>query len=120
MNPKRFSYENKSYEAWIRKQPCFICGSSEVVGHHMYHAKRNSFLLTPLCVKHHTFGKDSYHALEHQRFQEAHNKICDWEVINLLSKFIQENLPDRVWVDITEKLLGPYGTNFKKPKKKMK
>lgn len=57
----------------------------------MYHSRRNSYLSTPLCVKHHMPGfKDSYHQLEHKRFEEAHNISCDWEVIKMLSKYIFE------------------------------
>lgn len=92
MRPKDKCFENKKYEAFIRKQQCLICGSPDVVGHHVEHARRNCYLLVPLCVGCHTFGKKAYHVLERRLFEEEHKINLDWEIINLLSEFINEGL----------------------------
>lgn len=91
MHPKRYSYENSIYEKWIRTKKYIICGTHPVDCHHVFHARNNSFLSVPLCRTHHTFGKDAYHTIEHSRFEDRHNIDLNWEIINLLSEFIQEN-----------------------------
>lgn len=35
---------------------------------------------------------DSYHQLERKRFEERHAVNLDWEIINLLSEYIQEEV----------------------------
>lgn len=85
------SFENKKYEKWIRKQGCLVCGSSEVVMHHVHHARNNCYMGVPLCVIHHTFGEYAYHVLEHDNFEDHHRINLDWEIQKLLMKYIQES-----------------------------
>lgn len=88
--PKYAVYENLAYETWIRTLPCLLCGQSPVDLHHLDHARRNSHAGLPLCRKHHTFGPDSYHHLERQRFEDKHKINLDWEVIHYLCEYIKE------------------------------
>jgi len=94
VNPKYLGYCDKKYENWIRKQPCIICQRTEGIhAHHMFHARRNSYLCVPLCVEHHMPGfPDSYHHLEAKKFEERHNISCEWEVIKKLSEYISRGL----------------------------
>lgn len=84
MHPKYIVHDNKEYEKWIKKQPCFICGKKEVDNHHMWHGRSNSFLSSPLCRVHHR----EYHDKEWQAFEKIHNIECAWELIKLLSRYI--------------------------------
>jgi len=89
--PRDNPFKNSAYEKWIRKQECLVCGSSDVVLHHVHHARNNSYLGVPLCVGHHTFNKDAYHVLEHEKFEQVHGLVLDWEVQKLLMQYIEEN-----------------------------
>jgi hypothetical protein len=92
MNPKNKVYENKKYEAFIRKKSCIICGNNQVQLHHTWHARRNVYSGIPLCVEHHMPGfPGSYHQVEKNKFEEIHSVCLEWEIINLLSEFIQES-----------------------------
>lgn len=90
MNPKNYVYENKKYEGWVRQRPCVICGSSDVHGHHVEHARRNSFMLVPLCHYHHTFGRDAYHVIEREAFENAHSINLDWCIMGQLMEYINQ------------------------------
>ena len=92
MHPKWIKHENKDYENYIRKKPCLICGQEGVDLHHVWHARRNCYLSTPLCRGCHTARPDSYHAIEHKEFCERHNINLEWEIIELLSEYIERNL----------------------------
>ncbi len=89
MHPKLSRYIKKEYEAWIRKHPCMVCGGLSEC-HHVYHAKKNSYLAAPLCHDHHVAGGDSYHRLGHQTFSDKHGINLEWEIINLLTEYIEE------------------------------
>jgi len=90
MRPKDHSYENPHYEAFIRSKPCLVCGVAPVHGHHDKHARRNCYMLVPLCEKHHMPGyPDSYHQIERDEFEIRHRLTLDWEIQNLLSEYIE-------------------------------
>jgi hypothetical protein len=90
MNPKHLNYSDKEYESFVRKQPCLICKYPVVDLHHWDHARRNSYMGVPLCRNHHTMNPDSYHRLEMHEFERRHNIEGAWEIIKLLSQYIQE------------------------------
>ena len=89
-HPKYSIYWNKKYEDFIRSKTCLVCQRPGVDGHHLEHARKNSFMLIPLCRTHHTFGKDAYHVLEREGFEDRHSVNLDWCVINLLMEYIDE------------------------------
>lgn len=89
MHPKYISHEDKKYEDWIRKKPCIICQRTPVDCHHAWHGRRNSYLSLPLCRDHHTMSPNSYHRLEHKRFEEVHNLDLGWEIIKCLSEYLE-------------------------------
>ena len=66
------------YLAWIRTQPCLVCGSTRWIeaahtGPHGLGQKSPDTSAVPLCAMHHRTGKDSYHRLGPRKFGEAHN-----------------------------------------------
>jgi hypothetical protein len=74
MKPQR----NPRYLAWIRTQPCCVCGSKKSVeashtGPHGIGQKSPDTSVIPLCAKHHRTGNDSYHRLGPRKFSEKHN-----------------------------------------------
>lgn len=74
MKPTR----NLRYLAWIRTQPCVVCGSrwgieASHTGPHGLGQKSSDLSAIPLCHKHHRTGRDSYHKLGARRFAEVHN-----------------------------------------------
>ena len=74
MKPQR----SRPYLAWIRTQPCCVCGSRRNIeashtGPHGLGQKSPDSSVIPLCQRHHRTGKDSYHRLGPRRFSEAHN-----------------------------------------------
>ena len=74
MKPKR----NHRYLAWIRTQPCCVCGSTKFIeashtGPHGIGQKSPDTSAIPLCAKHHRTGNDSYHRLGPRKFSKAHN-----------------------------------------------
>jgi len=74
MKPQR----NPRYLAWIRTQPCCVCGSRKAVeashtGPHGIGQKSADTSAIPLCAKHHRTGADSYHRLGPRKFSEKHN-----------------------------------------------
>jgi hypothetical protein len=74
MKPQR----NPRYLAWIRTQPCCICGSRKGIeashtGPHGIGQKSPDTSAIPLCAKHHRTGNDSYHRLGPRKFSEKHN-----------------------------------------------
>lgn len=89
-NPKDRCFDNPNYEKWIKTLPCMVCGNEGVDPHHVWHARRNCYSLVPLCRTHHTFGKDSYHALELDAFEAKHRITLDWVIMNQLSRYIHK------------------------------
>jgi hypothetical protein len=74
MKPAR----NSRYLAWIRTQPCLVCGSTRWIeaahtGSHGLGQKSPDTSAVPLCVAHHRTGKDSYHRLGPRKFGDIHN-----------------------------------------------
>ena len=69
---------NPKYLAWIRTQPCLVCGSTRWIeaahtGPHGLGQKSPDTSAVPLCAKHHRTGNNSYHRLGPREFGEAHN-----------------------------------------------
>jgi hypothetical protein len=69
---------NPRYLAWIRTQPCLVCGSTRWIeaahtGPHGLGQKSPDTSAVPLCAKHHRTGNDSYHRLGPRKFGERHN-----------------------------------------------
>jgi len=69
---------NPKYLAWIRTQPCLVCGSTRWIeaahtGPHGLGQKSPDTSAVPLCAKHHRTGNDSYHRLGPRKFGEVHN-----------------------------------------------
>jgi hypothetical protein len=69
---------NPRYLAWIRTQPCCVCGSKRGIeashtGPHGLGQKSPDSSAIPLCAKHHRTGADSYHRLGPRKFAEKHN-----------------------------------------------
>lgn len=74
MKPQR----NPQYLAWIRTQPCVICGERRGIeashtGPHGLGQKSPDTSAIPLCHKHHRTGRDSYHKLGARRFAQVHD-----------------------------------------------
>ena len=74
MKPQR----NPRYLAFIRTQPCCVCGSTRGIeashtGPHGLGQKSPDSSAIPLCAKHHRTGADSYHRLGPRKFSEKHN-----------------------------------------------
>ena len=74
MKPQR----NPRYLAWIRTQPCCVCGSKRGIeashtGPHGLGQKSPDSSAIPLCRRHHRNGNDSYHRLGPRKFAEIHN-----------------------------------------------
>ena len=74
MKPAR----DPKYLAWIRTQPCLVCGSTRWIeaahmGPHGLGQKSPDTSAVPLCAAHHRTGKDSYHRLGPRKFGEVHN-----------------------------------------------
>src|ERR1700719_1407848 len=74
MKPQR----NPPYLAWIRTQPCVVCGATRGIeashtGPHGLGQKSPDSSAIPLCAKHHRTGKDSYHKLGPWKFAALHN-----------------------------------------------
>jgi len=73
MKPAR----NSRYLAWIRTQPCCVCGSTQRIeashtGPHGIGQKSPDTSAIPLCSKHHRTAADSYHRLGPRKFSEKH------------------------------------------------
>jgi len=69
---------NPKYLAWIRTQPCLVCGATRWIeaahtGPHGLGQKSPDTSAVPLCAKHHRTGNDSYHRLGPRKFSEVHN-----------------------------------------------
>ena len=74
MKPAR----SPKYLAWIRTQPCLVCGSTRWIeaahtGPHGLGQKPPDSSAVPLCLKHHRTGNDSYHRLGPRKFGEVHH-----------------------------------------------
>ena len=69
MKPQR----SPRYLAWIRTQPCGVCGSTRRIeashtGPHGIGQKSPDTSAIPLCAKHHRTGPESYHRLGPKKF----------------------------------------------------
>ena len=69
---------NPRYLAWIRTQPCLVCGSTRWIeaahtGPHGLGQKSPDTSAVPLCARHHRTGNDSYHRLGPRGFGEVHS-----------------------------------------------
>ena len=93
-HPKYQIHKHSSYVAWIRLKNCLVCAQHPVDCHHVYNSGKknhgNDYLSVPLCRSHH----QSYHQLEHTKFEQDFNLNLDWEIINLLSEFIDRDRLD--------------------------
>jgi hypothetical protein len=74
MRPPR----SRRYLAWIRTQPCCVCGSRRGIeashtGPRGLGQKSPDSSAIPLCRRHHRTGDDSYHRLGPRKFGEVHN-----------------------------------------------
>ncbi len=74
MKPAR----NPRYLAWIRTQPCVVCGARRGIeashtGPRGIGQKSSDLSAIPLCHRHHRSGKDSYHNLGQRQFADVHN-----------------------------------------------
>ena len=92
MHPKYETHKNEGYEAWIRTKKCLVigCRDNAVHCHHVWHARRNSYLSVPLCPYHHTTSNEAYHHLEHELFEVHHNLDLAMGIINLLGDYIDK------------------------------
>lgn len=94
MRPDNLIYHNKKYEAWVRAKPCLVHGCHEKAQvNHVWNSGgkdvRNSYLSTPKCAEHHLHGFPySYHTLGKKGFEDKHSVFLEWEIINLLSEYI--------------------------------
>lgn len=73
MKPQR----SPRYLAWIRTQPCCVCGSKKFIeashtGPHGIGQKSPDSSAIPLCAKHHRTGNESYHRMGPRKFSEKH------------------------------------------------
>lgn len=87
MKPKR----DPRYLAWIRTQPCLVCGSRRGVeaahtGPHGLGQKSPDTSAIPLCAIHHRTGRDSYHRLGPRKFAGEHDIDIPAIVRNLNAK----------------------------------
>ena len=74
MKPQR----NPRYLAWIRSQPCCVCGITRTIeaahtGPHGLGQKSPDSSAIPLCRNHHRTGTDSYHQLGPRKFAQIHS-----------------------------------------------
>ena len=85
MNAKWLCFSDSDYENRIRKLPCFVCDQTPVDCHHMYNARRNAYLSTPLCRKHHR----EYHDVGWKEFETRYNVDLDHLIIRLLCEYVE-------------------------------
>ena len=109
MSPQR----NRKYLAFVRSQPCCVCGSTRGVeaahtGPHGLGQKSPDSSCIPLCRTHHTTGNDSYHALGPWRFAEYHQlNIPAW-----IAKLNREGLTGQCNHRIRRRERSPEFTRF--------
>ena len=87
MKPPR----NPRYLAWIRTQPCCVCGITRGIeaahtGPRGLGQKSPDSSAIPLCAKHHRTGNDSYHRLGPRKFSEKHGLNIPAIVRKLITK----------------------------------
>lgn len=91
MRPRDQVYKNTKYEKFIAAKSCVVprCGKGPIQKHHVYHARKNPFMLVPLCMEHHMPGfPKSYHQLEIVRFEAEHGINLDWIIQLQLMEYI--------------------------------
>jgi hypothetical protein len=84
-------HRNPRYLAWIRTQPCLVCGSRRGIeaahtGPHGLGQKSPDTSAIPLCAKHHRTGRDSYHRLGPRQFARVHQLDIESTVRRLTTK----------------------------------
>jgi len=99
VHPKLVKHRNEKYLEWIRQQPSIISktfdawdekkGEGRNEGHHAWNTgkkgKRNDYLAVPLTREQHT----EVHHIGHLAFQEKYNFDWEWEIMNLMSEYIE-------------------------------
>jgi hypothetical protein len=83
------------YMAWIRLQPCLVCGERSEAAHtgaRAYSRKSPDRQCVPLCGKHHRYGRDSLHTLGPVQFDLAHGFVVASLVRLLNAKYEMEVL----------------------------
>ena len=78
--------ENKKYKSYVKTLGCLICSQDTVDGHHMWHNRKCSYALVPLCRGHHR----EFHDLEQREFEQLHNIDLHKELILILWKWIHK------------------------------
>jgi hypothetical protein len=81
------------YMAWIRLQPCLVCGERSEAAHtgaRAYSRKSPDRQCVPLCGKHHRYGRDSLHTLGPVQFDLTHGLIVASLVRLLNAKYEME------------------------------
>jgi hypothetical protein len=86
MKPRWKKFEDRKYVSWIKKKVCCLCKNDNPDAHHVYRSA-NDYSCIPLCRGHHR----EYHDIEREKFERGYKINLDWEIINLLSEYIQEN-----------------------------
>ena len=80
---------NEDYEKYIRGEACLVCRQVPVDLHHLHHNRSDSYMGTPLCRSHHTANANSYHALGHDSFEQAHGLDFESIVFELLTEYLE-------------------------------
>jgi hypothetical protein len=85
---------NKGHLAFVRRQPCCVCGSCRGVqaahtGGRGLGTKSCSTKVIPLCWRHHNGGNDSHHALGPVRFARVHQL----DVAAILADLVERGKP---------------------------
>lgn len=85
--PKHKREVNKKYLAWVRSQPCIICGRLPSDAHHIKSkaAYGSDYTTVCLCRGHHS----EVHSLGRDTFQKLHTLSFKDEVIKLLVSYIK-------------------------------
>jgi len=77
MKPAR----DPAYLAWLRKQPCLVCGRRRgVEAHHLdpnMGRRGPDHRTVPLCPEHHRDGAQAIHRIGKRRFLEGFGQLAD-------------------------------------------
>jgi hypothetical protein len=84
--PKPIKYRSEKYLAWIRTQPCLVCGGNSEACHVRKlkggagtGTKPHDFCAIPLCRNHHSYELEREYG-------------TDWQIAKLLMKYISEHI----------------------------
>jgi hypothetical protein len=108
--PKYNIFKDEAYKAWIKLQPCLVCGGHYVDCHHVWHSGgklANDYCGVPLCREHHSI----YHQMGHDSFEEKFSFDLKSIIINYLGGYINEGLQQGVGSNILE----PHGRDAEGP-----